>query len=178
MSAIEVLSPGTLTTVQDWPGRTGFWSVGVPPSGPMDARSHRIGNRLLGNASDAAGLEVTLTGPKLRFLRAMTVAVTGAPLTLTLDGEEVAQWAPLEVPAGGVLALGTIRGVGMRAYLLVRGGFAGEQAMGSRSVFAATMLAGRPVRRGDVLALEAPAAPMQPPPSEHTPTRLSALSPS
>jgi len=167
MSAIEVLSPGTLTTVQDWPGRTGFWAVGVPPSGPMDARSHRIGNRLLGNPAGAAGLEVTLTGPKLRFLHSATVAVTGAPLALTLDGEDVPQWAALEVPPGGVLALGRIRGVGMRAYLLVRGGLAGEQAMGSRSVFAPTLLAGRPLRRGDLLALEAADGPMQPARSSH-----------
>jgi urea carboxylase len=165
MSAIEVLSPGTLTSVQDWPGRTGFWAVGVPPSGPMDARSHRIGNRLLGNPSGAAGLEATLSGPKLRFLRPATVAVTGAPLAVTLDGEAVPQWTALEVQAGGVLALGTIRGVGMRAYVLVRGGFAGERQMGSRSVFASTMLGGRPLRRGDLLELEAAGAPMQPVPS-------------
>ena len=175
MSAIEVLSPGTLTSVQDWPGRTGFWAVGVPPSGPMDARSHRIGNRLLGNPADAAGLELTLTGPKLRFLRSTTVAVTGASLALTLDGEEVPQWASLEVPAGGVLALGTIRGVGMRAYVLVRGGLAGERAMGSRSVFATTMLAGRPLRRGDALALAAPDAPMRPRSSSRAPTPQSML---
>ena len=136
MSAIEVLSPGALTTVQDWPGRTGFWEVGVPPSGPMDARSHRIGNRLLGNQAGAAGLEVTLTGPKLRFLLPATVAVTGAPLAVTLDGEAAEQWAAIGVPAGGVLALGTIRGVGMRAYVLVRGGLGGERALGSRSAFA------------------------------------------
>ena len=177
MSAIEVLSPGTLTTVQDWPGRTGFWAVGVPPSGPMDARSHRIGNRLLGNPPGAAGLEVTLTGPKLRFLRPATVAVTGAPLALTLDGEEVQQWAALEVPVGGVLALGTIRGVGMRAYVLVRGGLDGERALGSRSVFASTMLGGRPLRRGDLVALEAPDTPMQPAPCSDAQCSGAALAP-
>ena len=46
---------GTLTTVQDWPGRQGYWAVGVPPSGPMDDRALRLGNRLLGNAEGAAG---------------------------------------------------------------------------------------------------------------------------
>jgi urea carboxylase len=155
MSTIEVLSPGTLTTVQDWPGRTGYWAVGVPPSGPMDSRSHRIGNRLLGNRPGAAGLEATLAGPKLRFLADATVAITGAPVAVSLDGEAVCQWATLEVPPGSVLALGTIRGVGMRAYILIRGGLAGEPVMGSRSVFASAKLGGRPLRRGDLLELAA-----------------------
>lgn len=153
MSAVEVLSPGTLTTVQDWPGRTGHWEVGVPPSGPMDSRSHRIGNRLLGNAPGAAGLEVTLSGPKLRFLVPATVAVTGAPLTVELDGVASPQWTRLEVPAGCVLSLGAIRGAGVRAYVMVGGGLAGSPAMGSRSVFAPARLGGRPLRRGDILEL-------------------------
>jgi urea carboxylase len=174
MSAIEVLSPGALTTVQDWPGRTGHWAVGVPPSGPMDSRSHRIGNLLLGNHADAAGLEVTLTGPKLRFLLDATVAVTGAPLAVTLDGETVGQWAALAVAAGAVLTLGTIRGAGMRAYVLVRGGLAGERQMGSRSVFAPAVLGGRPLRRGDLITLDTARAPAGPPAVE----TATALSPS
>jgi urea carboxylase len=153
MSAIEVLSGGTLTTIQDWPGRTGYWEVGVPPSGPMDARSHRIGNRLVGNHPGAAGLEATLVGPKLRFLQAATVAVTGAPLAVSLDDSPMSQWTAFAVPAGGVLALGTIRGLGMRAYVLVRGGLAGEQQMGSRAAFPAARLGARPLRRADRLEL-------------------------
>jgi urea carboxylase len=154
MSAIEVLSPGTLTTIQDWPGRTGYWEVGVPPSGPMDERSHRIGNRLVANDERAAGLEATLVGPKLRFLAAATVAVTGAPLSVSLDDAPMPQWQAFAVPAGGVLALGTIRGIGMRAYISVRGGLAGEPQMGSRAVFASAKLGGRALRRGDLLELE------------------------
>jgi urea carboxylase len=152
---IEVLSPGTLTTVQDWPGRVGYWAVGVPPSGPMDSRSLRIANRLVGNGSRAAGLEATLVGPKLRFEQAAVVAVTGAPLRVTLDGVTVPQWAPFPVPAGGVLALGTIRSVGVRAYVAVRGGLVGELELGSRSVFASAGLGGQPLRRGDTLAIAA-----------------------
>ena len=174
MSTIEVLSPGALSTVQDWPGRTGHWAVGVPPSGPMDSRSHRIGNRLLGNHPDAAGLEVTLTGPKLRFSAPATVAVTGAPLAVSLDGETVCQWTALQVPAGGVLSLGTIRSVGMRAYVLVRGGLAGEAHMGSRSVFASAALGGCPLRRGDTLELDTTRAPAGP----CAPGDVTALAPS
>jgi urea carboxylase len=153
MNTVEVLAPGTLTTVQDWPGRQGLWQVGVPPSGPMDERSLRLGNRLLGNPEGAAGLEVTLSGPRLRFSAATRVAVTGAPLVVELDDAPVPQWSPLDVPAGGVLTLRTIRGVGMRAYLVVGGGIGGAQTMGSRAVFAAARLGGRPLQRGDVLEL-------------------------
>ena len=153
LSAIEVLSAGTLTTVQDWPGRTGLWEVGVPPSGPMDPRSHRIANALVGNAGSAAVLEVTLSGPKLRFAVDATVAITGAPLAATLDGSPVPQWQALEVPAGSVLALGAIRGLGVRAYLAVRGGIDAPLVMGSRATFVAAGLGGRPLRRGDGLSL-------------------------
>ena len=62
-----VLQPGLQTTVQDYPGRTGFWHVGVPPSGPMDMLAFRLANRLVGNDESAAGLECTMTGPRLRF---------------------------------------------------------------------------------------------------------------
>jgi urea carboxylase len=155
---IEVLSPGTFTTVQDWPGRVGFWEVGVPPSGPMDARSLRIANRLVGNPQGAAGMEATLSGPRLRFARAATVAVTGAPLAAKVDGVEVRRWRAIDIPAGGELALGVIRGAGMRAYVAVRGGLNGRLVMGSRSVFVAGRLAGDVLRRGDMLGVGPPPA--------------------
>ena len=151
MNSIEVLSAGTLTTVQDWPGRVGLWEVGVPPSGPMDNRSLRIGNRLLGNAEGAAGLEVTLIGPRLRFDAAARVAVTGAPLAVTLGGMPMPRWQAFDVPAGGELALGAIRGHGLRAYVLVGGGIDGPSVMGARAVFAAARLGGRPLRPGDLV---------------------------
>ena len=80
MTAIEVVRPGMLTTVQDWPGRIGYWHVGVPPSGPMDDLSFRIGNRVLGNPEGVAGLECTRGGPALRFPDGGRVCVTGAPV--------------------------------------------------------------------------------------------------
>ena len=150
---IEVLSAGTLLTVQDWPGRLGYWEVGVPPSGPMDDRSFRRGNLLVGNDEGAAGLEATLSGPRLRFACDAVVAIAGAPLAVELDGMPVAQWAALDVAAGSVLKLGAIRGVGLRAYVLVRGGLDVEPVMGSRSTFAAARLGGAPLRTGDRLAI-------------------------
>nr|CAB3503700.1 unnamed protein product [Digitaria exilis] len=84
-STLEVLSAGTQTTVQDYPGRTGYWAVGVPPSGPMDSLALRLGNRLLGNKDDAAALEITLSGPTLKFNCDAQLVVTGAEIALTLD---------------------------------------------------------------------------------------------
>lgn len=89
---IVVERPGTLTAVQDWPGRTGLWEVGVPPSGPMDDLSFRLGNRALGNPEGAPGLECTVDGPALRFTAAAQVCVTGAAAPVTVDG--------VPVPAG------------------------------------------------------------------------------
>ena len=65
--AFEVLEGGTQTTIQDYPGRLGYWHVGVPPSGPMDALAFRLANRLVGNTEDAAALEMTTMGARLRF---------------------------------------------------------------------------------------------------------------
>ena len=65
-NAVSVLAGGFATTVQDYPGRRGYWHVGVPPSGPMDSLAFRLGNRLLENPEGTAGLEVTLLGPTQR----------------------------------------------------------------------------------------------------------------
>ena len=78
-----------MTTVQDFPGRCGYWDVGVPSSGPFDSRSFRLGNQLLRNPADAAGLEMTLSGPTLRFLSDTRIVLTGAHMSAELDGEEV-----------------------------------------------------------------------------------------
>src|SRR6201987_3130588 len=97
----EVVRPGMLTTVQDWPGRVGYWHVGVPPSGPMDDLSFRLGNRALGNAQGSAGVGRTLAGPARRFGAAGWVCVTGAPVPVTVDGAPVPMWRTVPVPAGG-----------------------------------------------------------------------------
>ncbi|MBB2921710.1 urea carboxylase [Cellulomonas cellasea] len=157
---VEVLRAGMLTTVQDWPGRTGYWHVGIPPSGPMDDLSFRLGNRALGNPEGAPGLECTMTGPSLRFATPATVLVAGAPTPVTLDGEPVPQWEPVEVPAGGVLDVGTAT-AGMRAYVLVRGGFDVPEVLGSAATFDLGEIGGatgRPLRPGDLLALGTPGA--------------------
>ena len=97
---LDIVRPGTQSTVQAWPGRQHFWSVGVPPSGPMDDRSFRAGNLALGNPEGAAGLELTLEGPAIVCSADTWVCVTGAPVPVMVDGEPVPMWQPLCVPAG------------------------------------------------------------------------------
>ncbi|MBI4694000.1 MAG: urea carboxylase [Gammaproteobacteria bacterium] len=160
---IEVIAPGTDTTVQDHPGRVGYWAVGVPPSGPMDALSFRLANRLLGNGPDAAGLEITISGPTLRFNVDALVCLGGAALDAHLDGRPVPWWQPFTVPAGGVLTLGAVHGAGARAYLCVHGGLDVPQYLGSRATFTLGRFGGhggRRLRLADVLHLSD-----QPPPA-------------
>ncbi|MDX3692905.1 5-oxoprolinase/urea amidolyase family protein [Streptomyces europaeiscabiei] len=152
---VEVVSGGTLTTVQDWPGRRGYWQVGVPPCGPMDDLSFRLGNRALGNPEGAPGLECTLQGPSLRFTHATTVCVSGAPAQVTVDGSPVAQWEPVTVPAGAVLAVGAPTEHGLRTYVLFAGGGLDVPSfLGSAATFALGRFGGhggRALRTGDVL---------------------------
>ena len=119
---IEVLAPGTQTTIQDWPGRLGYWAVGVPPSGPMDPLSFRLANRLIGNDEGAAAIETTLSGPTLKFNSDTVICLGGAELSATLDGEPVPYWQAFAVKAGQVLKLGGVTGPGTRAYIAVHGG--------------------------------------------------------
>ncbi|HET9629396.1 MAG TPA: biotin carboxylase N-terminal domain-containing protein, partial [Novosphingobium sp.] len=156
---IRVLAGGAATTVQDWPGRVGYWAVGVPPSGPMDALSFRLGNRLLGNDEGAAGLEFTAAGPTLRFDAAARICLTGADFAVTLDGEPVSFWQPLDVIPGQTLQIGRVTADGLRGYLLVEGGIAAPEFLGSRAAFTLGEFgghAGRGVLTGDVLHLTPP----------------------
>ena len=153
-NTIEVLAPGTQTTIQDWPGRLGYWAVGVPPSGPMDALSFRLANRLVGNEEGAAGIETTLSGPTLKFNSDTIICLGGAELAATLDDEPVPYWQALAVKAGQVLKVGKIAGAGVRAYIAVQGGIDVPAYLGSRSTFTLGKFgghAGRTLRAGDVL---------------------------
>ena len=153
---VEVLSPGTETTVQDWPGRLGRWDVGVPPSGPMDDRSFRLANRAVGNPEGAPALEVAVAGPTLRFGTDATICLTGAVLPTTLDGSPIPWWEPVSVAAGSVLSIGVAEGPGLRAYLAVRGGIDVPAYLGSAATFTLGGFgghAGRALVAGDVLRL-------------------------
>jgi len=153
---IDVLRAGTMTTIQDHPGRIGLWNVGIPPSGPMDDLSFRAANLAVGNTAGAPGLECTLEGPSLTFSAASTVCVTGAPTEVTLDGVTVPMWEPIEVPAGAVLDIGTPVDAGLRTYLAVRGGLDAPLYHGSASTFTLGGfggVTGRALAGGDVLGI-------------------------
>lgn len=150
----EVLVPGTQTTIQDYPGRQGYWAVGVPPSGPMDSLAFRLGNRLLGNPESAAGLEITMSGPTLRFNTDAVVAITGANIPIKVDGAPAPQHVTLHIQAGSTLALGTIADKGARSYVLFRGGLEIPEYLGSQSTFTLGQFGGhvgRALRAGDVI---------------------------
>lgn len=133
--AFEVLAGGPMTTVQEWPGRQGLWPVGVPPSGPMDALSFRLANRLCGNDGGTAALEVTVGGFRCRFLDPAVVVVGGADLGAALDGVAVPSWTPVRVEAGSELGFAFARGAGLRAYVAVAGGVDVPEVLGSRATF-------------------------------------------
>ena len=154
--SVEVLQPGTHTTVQDFPGRVGYWNVGVPPSGPMDDLAFRLANRLVGNPPGTAGLELTVSGPTLRFHADAVIALAGARMQAKLDGDSVPWWQPVRVAAGQTLTIGGLEGAGQRAYLAVRGGLDVSPYMGSRATFTLGRFgghAGRALRAGDILHL-------------------------
>lgn len=151
--AVEFLTSGTLSSIQDYPGRLGYWHIGVPPSGPMDDYAFRLANKMVGNSSDAAAFEFTLKGPQLKFHSSTVVAVTGARCSVILDGNAVELWQPIQVQAGQILEIGQVE-TGCRVYLAIQNGFDVPTYMGSRSTFALGKFggyAGRTLRAGDLI---------------------------
>ncbi|AFY34535.1 urea carboxylase [Calothrix sp. PCC 7507] len=153
---IDVLVAGTMTSIQDYPGRIGYWDIGVPPSGPMDSLAFRLGNRILNNPESAAGLECTLSGPTLRFNTDTVICLTGARMKATLDKQPIPYYTAVIVKAGSTLRLGNIQGNGFRTYISVLGGFDVPDYLGSKSTFALGNFGGhggRALQVGDVLKL-------------------------
>jgi len=151
---IEVIKPGLSTTVQDR-GRTGYYHVGVPPSGGLDQFSLVAANLLVGNPAGAATLECAYMGPELRFTEPVVVAATGAEIEPKLDGEPRPGWTSFAVSAGDVLTFGHLKR-GARMYLAVSGGIDVPEMLGSRSTYTLGALGGhdgRALQAGDELAL-------------------------
>jgi len=154
VSRLTIIRPGMLTTIQDL-GRWGLQGRGVPVAGPMDAYSHVLANRLVGNAASAAALEITLIGPELEVDSAVTCAVAGAEFTLTVEGRPAPLHEAFTLPAGARLRFGERR-AGARATLAVRGGIGVEMVFGSRATSLTSRMGGldgRALRAGDVLPL-------------------------
>ncbi|OWT80175.1 MULTISPECIES: biotin-dependent carboxyltransferase family protein [unclassified Achromobacter] len=150
MNVMTVERPGMLSTLQDT-GRFGHQQYGVSVNGPMDEWSHRLANALVGNDEDAAVLECTLTGPRVAFAENTLVALCGARMRITANGQPVPQDTAVLLRRGTVLDVGE-RLQGVRLYLAVRGGFAPEPVLGSRSTNIRAGFGGhegRALKRGD-----------------------------
>ena len=146
MNRIRVIEPGAQTTVQDL-GRAGWAHFGVSASGAADSLALRAGNLLVGNAENAAALEMTLVGGAFSFEEAAVVALTGSDF-----GPGLPLWTPLALEAGAVVRCRATNS-GARCYLCVRGGLAVPRVMGSASVHLTTGVGGRALRAGDVLLI-------------------------
>src|SRR5262245_43580961 len=156
VSALFVAEPGLLTTVQDL-GRYGHQRVGVPTSGPMDRVAFVIANRLVGNADGAAALECTIKGPRLEVRETTVVAVAGAPMGFTVNGQAAPEWTAVRVRPGDVLGF-QMASAGCRAYLAVAGGIDVPLVLGSRATYLRGRLGGlggRALQKGDALPVGA-----------------------
>ncbi len=154
--AIEVLDGGLQSTIQDYKGMIGYWTVGVPPCGAMDDYSFRVGNSILGNDENSAGIEQTMRGGTYRFRTSVTFCITGADMSATLDGEPVDMYRAITAKPMQVLKFRTCK-IGMRTYLLIKGGIDVPKIMGSSSTFIDGKFGGhcgRTLRTGDVLQLQ------------------------
>jgi antagonist of KipI len=154
MTALTVLRPGLLTTVQDL-GRWGYQDRGVPVAGPMDAFSHRLANRLVGNDDHAAALEVTLLGPELRGTGELVCAVSGALFELFVDQHRVECGQPFRLESGATLRFGR-RLAGARATLAIRGGIELPPVLGSRATSLVSSMGpfgGRALAAGDLVPI-------------------------
>lgn len=151
-ASLHVEEAGPLTTIQDL-GRPGLASLGVPESGALDPRALKLANRLVGNPDDAAGLEVTFGGLRLSARRPVVLAVTGAPVSVTVDGSAAGVGCAVPVHAGATVQLGSPR-YGVRTYVALRGGVLADRVLGSAST---DLLAGigAPLADGDDLDLGA-----------------------
>lgn len=152
MTEIRVLEPGFLTSIQDL-GRFGYAHLGVSASGAADSLALRIGNLLVGNKEEAAGLEMTLTGGLYEFDKPCSVAITGSHFSPRLDSSEAPLWKAFNVAAGQRLKIGATQ-EGARCYLCVQGGFDLPLTLGSYSTHLMTSLggcSGRALKEGDVL---------------------------
>ncbi|MEU0066474.1 allophanate hydrolase subunit 2 family protein, partial [Streptomyces albidoflavus] len=141
--ALQILAPGPLATVQDL-GRPGLAALGVGASGAADRSALRLANRLVGNPEGAAAVEATLGGLAVRALRAVTVAVTGAPAPLSTGAVQ----SVIQLAEGERLELGTPL-AGLRSYLAVRGGITVPEVLGSRSRDLLAALGPPPLAPGD-----------------------------
>lgn len=152
--SIVVITPGAQSTVQDL-GRPGHRHLGVGLAGAADSPSLRLANIIVRNAQEAAGIEITLNGPALRFERDVQIAICGADLAAEAENRTIEMRRPQQLQAGEVLRLGSCQR-GARAYLAVAGGIAVDEVLRSRSTDLGAGFGGhlgRALRAGDRLSI-------------------------
>jgi urea carboxylase len=152
---VDVLKSGTLTTIQDYPARQGYWAVGIPPSGAMDSLTPRLLNKLLGNSESVPFIEMTFMGATYKFREDTIIAIGGADMSAKLNGEAVAMYKAIKVKAEDILEFKKVKGDGNRTYLAIDGGFDCAKYLGSSSTFTLGEFGGhggRALKAGDVLS--------------------------
>ncbi|KAF9891714.1 hypothetical protein FE257_003726 [Aspergillus nanangensis] len=158
-AAIDVISGGSYTLVQDFPGRPTI-GHGFGHAGPMDPIAFQTANLLAGNAVGTEALEITLTGPELVFLSSAVIALCGPPIPAHLDGKEIPQWSRVHVESGQRLKIGKMA-AHCRVYLAIHGGLLNiAEWFGSKSTNPMVNIGGyqgRPLRAGDLLRIVEPA---------------------
>lgn len=155
---IEVIEGGIQATIQDFPGRQGLLDQGICPAGPFDNLAFRLANLLAGNEPGEAGLEITAGNFKARFDQDAVIAVTGANMRPTIDGEPIELWRSYRIGSGQTLALSTVEGPGFRSYLAVGGGFDVPAYQGSKATYVPGAIGGfegRALKKGDRVPLGA-----------------------
>lgn len=155
-AAIDVVVGGAYTQIQDYPGRPTM-GRGFPHAGPMDPLAFQVANLLVGNPRGTEGLECTLDGPELIFLGNAVVAICGAPMVITLDGEETPMWTRIPIKAGQKMKIGKTTGGGCRSYLAIYGGLPSVAGwFGSKATSPGVGVGGyqgRQLASGDLLAI-------------------------
>ena len=148
---IEIIKSGLYSTIQDL-GRFGYENYGVPISGSMDQLSSLISNKLLGNNDNDAVMEITMTGPVLKFLEETKICITGADISPSINGNSIDINRVYEIHKGDVLKFGKLK-YGLRSYLSVSGGFLSDKIMNSRSMYYHITKSNR-IKNGDSLKIK------------------------
>ena len=153
--SISILKPGVQTTVQDI-GRYGYSHFGISSSGAADLFSFRLGNIIVGNTEELAGIEMTLLGADFQFNSDAVIAITGSPFNLSLDRQEIPYNQSIHVKKNQILSVGMTKG-GARSYLLVKGGIKTENYLNSKTTHVMSGMGGfmgRPLKKGDMLEID------------------------
>jgi len=132
---LKVLNGGIQTLVQDWAGRVGRLDEGIAPSGAMDHFAIRAANLIVGNPLNEAALEISGGLFSAEAKVDTVIAVTGANLNPSLNGQPIPLWEALSVKKGDMFTSGNIgaNSLGLREYLAIAGGINVPPYLGSKS---------------------------------------------